>query len=382
VVSGLARSLTDLGHPVRVFAPHPVKGAAPRQETIDGIPIVRVRSLPVPVYAEYRWGVFPFFQLRGQHLDQVDVVHLHTTGILGSTGFLASRYFDKPLVGTFHTNVWEMRHSFRTGPLARLFFRSAWIWTLGTYWRCDVTTAPTASARDALVHHARKPFRRPIEIIPNGIPLTEFHPGVATPDWRVRCGLPTGPLVTYLGRLTVDKGVHRFLSAVKAVSERRPIVAIIGGSGPEENALRDELNADSELSKRVRYVGPIAEEEKAALLGQSDLFVLPSTSDTSSVAVMEAMACGVPVLVSNVGGPAEIVEDGVTGRQVDPLNASRVAEAITELLDRPAERRQLASHALEFVARHGSIEATARRFISLYEHLLEAKGGHAARDRR
>jgi glycosyltransferase involved in cell wall biosynthesis len=367
VVSGLAQTLQRLGHSVRVFAPHPVVGASPETTEVDGVPVVHVRSIPVPVYHEYRWGLFPIAQLHGQHLRDVDLIHLHTPGIVGSTGFLASRYYRKPVVGTFHTNVWEMRRSFGGGPLAWLFFQSAWRWTLGTYWRCDLTTAPTAAARDALLEHASKPFHRPIEVVPHGIDLEEFHPGLAVPDWRERCGLGEGPMVTYLGRLTVDKGIHRFLDAVSDAAARRPLVAIVGGTGPEESEVRRRLRSEPVLARQVRYVGPVAEAEKAALLGQSDLFVLPSTSDTASIVLLEAMACGTPCLASSVGGPAEIVEEGRTGMRVDPRDRAALSGALVALLDDAPRRR------------HASIEATARRFISLYELLLNEGPRRAAR---
>jgi glycosyltransferase involved in cell wall biosynthesis len=379
VVSGLARSLQHLGHSVRVFAPHPVVGASPETTWIDGVPVVHVRSIPVPVYHEYRWGLFPIAQLHGQHLRDVDVIHLHTPGVVGSTGFLASRYYRKPVVGTFHTNVWEMRRSFGGGPLAWLFFQSAWHWTLGTYWRCDLTTAPTAAARDALLEHASKPFHRPIEVVPNGIDLEKFRPGMTVPDWRERCGLGEGPMVTYLGRLTVDKGIHRFLDAVADVAARRPVVAIVGGSGPEEPEVRRRLRSDPLLAQHVRYVGPVAEAEKAALLGQSDLFVLPSTSDTASIVLLEAMACGTPCLASSIGGPAEIVEEGRTGMRVDPRDRAALSRSLQEILDDEARRRQFGRNGLEFVRQHASIEATARRFISLYELLLNEGPRRAAR---
>jgi phosphatidylinositol alpha 1,6-mannosyltransferase len=327
------------------------------------------------MYGEYRWGFFPFSQLRGERFaDSVDVIHLHTPGIMGSTGFLAARRFSKPLVGTFHTNVWEMRGSFPSTFWTRLFFRAAWWYTLGTYWRCDVTTAPTTVAAEALTSHARKAFHRPVEVIPNGIEVERFRPGIREPDWRERCGLPDAPLVTYFGRLTADKGIHRFLDGVAAARQRVDLTAIIGGSGPEAANVRERLAHDPVLRSRVRYVGPVAEEEKAALLAQSDLFVLPSTSDTSSVALLEAMASGAACIASDVGGPADLIDDHRTGRLVPVRTEGALAEAIVELVERGEERRRLAAAAVEWVRRSASIEATARRFISLYEHLLTERG--------
>jgi 1,2-diacylglycerol 3-alpha-glucosyltransferase len=373
VTSALARELTDLGHPVTVFAPNPGSGPPKDEQLADGIPIVRSRSLPVPLYGEYRWGLFPFSQLRNRNFRRFDIVHLHSAGIMGSTAFLAARHFRKPLVGTFHTNVWEMRDSFPGTFPVRLFFRAASWYALGSYYRCDLTTVPSAPTKEWVLSHSRKSYRRPVEVVPNGIEVERFHPGIQVPDWRERCGLPSAPLVTYLGRLTMDKGVHRFLDALADLSVREDFVGLIAGSGPEEARVRERLRTDPRLAGRVRYVGPVAEEEKASLLAQSELFVLPSTSDTSSIALLEAMACGAACLALDIGGPTEIIEDGVTGRLVPAGSQGSLIGAIAELLGNGAQRECLRRAAIEYVRREASIERTATRFMALYEMLLEER---------
>ncbi len=371
MASGLARTIAAQGHEVHVYAPSIPR--APEPPEVAGVAVRRVRSLPVPLYGEYRWPVFPFGVVPRAARD-ADVVHLHTPGLLGTTGFLAARAARRPLVGTFHTNLRAMGDSVPHKLLVPLFFRVAWWYNLGTYWRCDVATAPSEAARATLLASARKPFRRPVEIVRNGIDVGRFRPGTAVPDWRARCGLPAGPLVTYLGRLTTDKGIHRFLDAVAEAAREVELVAVVGGSGPEEAAVRARLAGDAALAARCRYVGPVAEEEKAALLGQSDLFVLPSTSDTSSVALLEAMACGAAVIAPAAGGPAEVVADGRTGRRVDPQDGGALVRAVEELAAAPAERRRLGAAAAAWVREEASLDTMARRFISLYRSVLEERG--------
>jgi 1,2-diacylglycerol 3-alpha-glucosyltransferase len=380
VTEGLARSLRRLGHSVHVFAPNPTSGPRTEETDADGVVVTRVRSIPSPLYPQYRWPVNPFALLRErQGIGGADVLHIHSPGGVGSAGFLTSRRFHLPLVGTFHTNIAEMQSSVPSRFLVPTFFRVASWYNLGTYWRCDVATAPSAAARDALVSRARKPFRHPVEVVPNGIDVDRFRPGLRVPDWRARCGLPSDPLVTYLGRLTVDKGVHRFLDAMEETLAHSDLVAVVGGMGPEEAAVRERLARSARLRERVRYVGPVAEEEKASLLAQTDLFVLPSTSDTSSVALLEAMASGAMVLGPASGGAAEVVEDGVTGRRVPVLVPGALSATITEYLDRPDERRRIARQSAERVRRTSSLDTMARRFISLYEIAIDTR---RSRDRR
>jgi len=380
VTAGLARTLVSQGHVVRVYAPDVRVGAASRESVEEGVWVRRVRSVPVPLYSQYRWPVFPFDLIRGAHgARDADVVHLHSPGAVGSMGFLTARRFGLPLVGTFHTNIHEMASSVPRKLLVPLFFRIAWWYNLGTYYRCDVATAPSEAARDALERFARKPFRRRVEVVPNGVDVQRFHPGVAVPDWKLRCGLPSAPLVTYLGRLTVDKGVHRFLDAVSEAARTHDLVGIVGGTGPEEAAVRARLADDPALHARVRYVGPVAEAEKAALLGQTDVFVLPSTSDTSSVALLEAMACGTAVVTPATGGAAEVVDDRRTGVRANVLSSSELASALVELLERSPERRRIGAQATAWVRDHASLESVALRFISLYRMLGEERSSRAHR---
>ena len=366
VTGGLARTLSRLGHTVRVYAPNPRPGPA-SEELRNGVTIRRVRTIPVPLYGQYRWPLWPFGLLRSDRgVKDADVIHLHTPGLLGTMAFLASRRFSRPLVGTFHTNIREMQESVPPKWLVPTFFRVAAWYNLGTYWRCDIATAPSEAARDSLLSGAKKPFHHPVEVVPNGIDVERFRPDTSVPDWRARCGLPSAPLVTYLGRLTVDKGVHRFLDAVETASAHTDLVAIVGGLGPEEGRVRERLAADPRLAARVRYVGPVAETEKAALLSQSDLFVLPSTSETSSVALREAMACGTPVIAPSSGGAAEIVEDGVTGWRVAVTDPAALASSLETILDETEVRQKVGVQAADFVRQTASLETMARRFISLY----------------
>ncbi|MCI4346414.1 MAG: glycosyltransferase family 4 protein, partial [Thermoplasmata archaeon] len=238
--------------------------------------------------------------------------------------------------------------------------------------------APSAHARDALLAHAKKPWRRPVEVVENGVELDRFHPGITQPDWRERCGLGDAPLVTFLSRLTSDKGVHRFLDAIEELPPTRPFSAVIGGVGPEAASLRARLAGNPALARRVRYLGPIAEEEKPALLAQSEFLVIPSVSDTASIVLLEAMACGAACVASNVGGPAAILQDGITGRLVPPEGRA-FAGAVGELLAEPEKRERLASEGTRWVRSEASIERSARRFISLYGLLLEERERRAAR---
>jgi len=358
--------LARRGHSVRIYAPGGGRRSAPIEIRPSGVRVRRLRAVPVPLYGQYRWPVFPYLSLRGEGLSGADVIHIHSPGGVGSLGFLTARHYRTPLVGTFHTDLWAMRESLPQKWLVPLFFRCAWWFNLGLYWRCDRVTAPSRAAAEGLAERARKPFRLPIQIIPNGIDTDRFSPDRRDPDWRAQGGWDDRPVVTYLARWTRDKGIHRFLDAVAEARPRREFLAVLAGGGPEEAPVRERIAGDRRLRDRVRWVGPVAEEPKPSLLAASTIFVLPSVSDTGGIALLEAMASGACAVALRQGGPAEIVADGETGRLADPADPTALPRILTELLDRPEDRERLARAGLDWVRRTASVEVMTDRYLALY----------------
>jgi len=380
ITGSLAVALHRLGHRVTIFTAQ--TPGTPRHERMpEGPEIVRSVSAPVPHYGQYRWALLPLWALVGRRFGRTfDLVHIHTPGTVGASGFLAARHWNLPLIGTFHTNMKEMRESFPSDPLTGLFFRVAWWFNTGLYWRCDLVTAPTPEALEALLAGSRKSYRVLPRVIPNGIETSRFRPGIREPDWSSRWGSKDLPLVTFLGRLTQDKGVYRFLDALALLPEDLPFLGVVAGTGLEDERVRRRISEDPRLRSRVRFAGPVSEEEKAALLSQSTLFVLPSVADTSSLAALEAMASGAACILTNRGGPRTLGGNGRFARLVDPLDIPHLSETIAGLLRDPNEARRLAARAREYVEGFCSIDSTARHFVNVYQDLLrERAGGYRVR---
>lgn len=228
--------------------------------------------------------------------------------------------------------------------------------------------------RDHLVGTGIVPDARATAVF-NGIPTARFSPD---PLRRAlaRTALDVTPdtvLLGCVGRLVGLKN-HRFLlERMPALCRACPDIAlVIVGGGPLEDELRAHAAALG-LADRVRILG--ARTDTAELLSAMDIFVLPSLTEGLSIALLEACAAGLPVVATAVGGNPEIVTDGVTGRLVEPGDASGMHDALLGLATDAGVRHRVGGAARRWVEEHGSVEAMQQRYHALY---LDALGRASA----
>lgn len=196
---------------------------------------------------------------------------------------------------------------------------------------------------------------RHIDIIPNGIDLSMFP---------VRHNRPRPRKIAMVARLWQEKRIDVLIAAAPTVLARYPDVEfLIVGDGP----CREQLTAqarDCGVLPRVRFMGH--RDDVPAILAVSDLFVLPSESEASPNAIIEAMAAGLPVVASRVGGIPELVTDGVTGHLVPPAEPSALAAALLDLLDQPDRTMAFGKAARARIEQQYSFERMVAQFESLY----------------
>jgi glycosyltransferase involved in cell wall biosynthesis len=172
--------------------------------------------------------------------------------------------------------------------------------------------------------------------IPTGIDLGRFSPGDAAAA-RVALGLPaSGPIVGIVATLRSWKG-HRYLLEAVAATARKDVRVVVVGDGPQRSAL-EALSSGLGLGDRVLFAGN--QDDVAPWMRAFDLFCLPSYANEGvPQALMQAMACGLPVVTTPVGSIEEIVADGATGVLVPPQDGERLRAAIERVLaDEPARR--------------------------------------------
>jgi len=235
----------------------------------------------------------------------------------------------------------------------------------------DAFVAISERIRNELVEAGYPPER--IYLIPNGVELPQRCAGDGPERSEVRAeyGLgPDRPLVLFLGRLSPEKGLEVLLDAWTRVKRDVPAAALlIVGSGPAAKRLKRRA---AELSD-VLFAGQRPDPERFLLA--ADLFVLPSLEEGLSIALLEAMAYGLPVVATDIAGNREVIEPGRHGLLVRPGRPEALAEAIAVQLKARTIAAGMARAARERVAAEYSIERMAERHVLLFETLIGAKRG-------
>jgi glycosyltransferase involved in cell wall biosynthesis len=306
------------------------------------------------------------FDVRGaaaawRHIAQADIVHTHDrrTGLLVRA---QARVRGPRPVHTFHGLPEEIfarvgRPDARTPPgVSRA--REAWLMhgllrieALLSY--LGTVVVPSAALAQFLGEHGFP--RNRLHVIPNGVELGE----------RAHHG-PREPVVVVCAALLERrKGVDVLLEA--AAIAQAPLRLEILGDGPERAALEaraQELGLDAHFAG---YVDDVRER-----LREADIFVLPARAENLPMAILEAMATGLPVVSTRVGGNAELIEDQLTGLLVEPDDAAALAGALDQLASDPASRSTMGNAGFERVREKFEAGAMARRMVDLYTKLCES----------
>jgi len=236
--------------------------------------------------------------------------------------------------------------------------------------RFDRVVAVSDTIREELVS-ARIPPRKIVTIY-NGIDLKRFQCEEDTKGTRKALGIPDGfKVVGTVGRLSEEKGhTHLLRAARDPALEGQNIVFLIVGDGPLRMRL-EEIAGRGKGPPHVVFTGTRADVER--LYGVMDMFVLPSLTEGLPMALLEAIASKRPVVATKVGGIPRVVEEGSSGRLVQPGDARALARAIRDILMDPEEGRRLAEKAYGTVRETFSAATMTQRYVDIYEEMTSSR---------
>ena len=356
-VRTLAGELAREGHEVTVVTSR-YRADLPASEERDGYRIVRSTSLATVFNTPIDVGVG--HAARG---IRADVAHLHYPPPL--TSFFSSRALDGtgvPICLTYHCDLYLAGIGGRM--IARMYERYFLPPTLNRVRRIVVHTESYGRTSAML-------RGRPLEIIPSIVDLGRFRPGIDASALRGDLKLVGKRVIAFTGRLVPHKGVDVIVQALRELPP--DVVLLVIGSGPR---LPDLVGfaARVGVADRVRFCPSVSDDDLPKYLALAELFVFPSQNrlEGFGLAAAEAMAMGLPVIVADVPGVREIIEDRQEGLLTEPMIASDVARKVRELLDDPGLARRMGSAARRRAEARYGLTTVAGRLIRLYEALVAA----------
>jgi glycosyltransferase involved in cell wall biosynthesis len=225
-----------------------------------------------------------------------------------------------------------------------------------------------------LIEEERFPPHK-VFVIPNGVDTQRFRPLPPNPTLRAELGLPLrAPIAGTVARLRSEKNIELLLAAAQHIRQSNPCAHfLIVGDGPQRAEL-EALAVTLGLADCTRFVG--ARQDVPELLSLMDVFLLTSHVEANPVSILEAQACGKPVVATRVGSVSETVIDGELGCLVDPGDATAIAERTLNLFGDKRLATRVGFMARKNVITHSSLDRMVEGYQSLLEGLYDRKAGN------
>jgi len=334
----------------------------PRQEVLNGVRVHRVWALPKRhrLTITFIPSIARFLCTEGLAYE---IWHAHQAYYNAWVSILLGRVFNKRCLV-------KAAASGPYGDVARLRRARLGRWVLRALPDADAFVSLNNELTQELLSAGIESKR--VRVIPNGVDSSWFAPPTPTERAAARdsIGVPqTAPVAAYVGRLAQEKGVDVLLDAWQAIGDTPDSAGstlILAGDGPNAGAYR--ARADAQL-RNVRFLGKVSDVRE--VLRAADALVLPSLSEGLSNAVLEAMATGLPVVATRIGGLTDQVEDRVTGLLVEPADSRALGEAIGALLSNHQWRVRMGHAGRQVAVQRFGVEAMVDAYEQLYEGLRD-----------
>ena len=298
-----------------------------------------------------------------------DLIHTHDW-LVAFAPVALKRGFRAPLVATIHATERGRGRGYLGSELSYTINNVEW-WLTYEAWRVICASHYMAGE---VTGYFQAPADK-IDVIPNGVDAERFErwQGQDLSAFRAMYALPSEEIVFNVGRVVYEKGVGVLVEAAPRVLRERPQAKfVIAGSGGYLDELRQRA-WELGVSEKVLLTGFIPDEDRDRLYCVANCAVFPSLYEPFGIVALQAMAARTPVVVSEVGGLAEVVKHAETGITVYPDNPESLAWGILHTLKRPDWARQRAEHAYRIVREEYNWDTIARQTIAVYERVMEER---------
>jgi glycosyltransferase involved in cell wall biosynthesis len=298
-----------------------------------------IGTYSLPEYEQQTLFYPPLLEIL-DHCHQEGFNHIHTAtpGPIGMAALAIARFLKLPISGTYHTAI-PQYVQILTG--SGFMEELAWKFVLWYYDQMDLIYAPSRSTKDELVDKGISADK--IQVYPRGIDTQRFNPSKRNGFFKQwRCDEKLTKLI-YVGRVSKEKNLHLLVEAYRRLAQSTSSVMLtVVGEGPYLEEMKRET-ADLPCI----FTGRLEGDDLAQAYASSDVFVFPSTTDTFGNVVLEAQASGIPVIVTDQGGPAENIIAGKTGLVVEGECQQAIFDAMASLVNDRQRRTAMGQAARE-----------------------------------
>ena len=310
---------------------------------IDDIPIENFKPIgefELPEYELQKLSFPPILQILDYiQRERFTEIIVSTPGPLGLTALLAAKMLNLQTSGIYHTDFPQyVRILTEDGFLESV----AWHYMHWFYGQLDTLFVNSEEYRESWIKRGLDPTK--LKIFPRGLDTELFHPSRRDPAFFEKFGARNGEIrLLYVGRISKEKDLDVLANAYRRLrGEGLSIQLFVVGHGPYSQAFAESL-------PEAFFTGYLTGKELATAYASSDVFVFPSTTDTFGNVIIEAQASGVPVIVSDSGGPKELVEDNENGLITKSHDVDDFVRAIRTLIANPELRERMGTRARQSV---------------------------------
>jgi glycosyltransferase involved in cell wall biosynthesis len=275
-----------------------------------------LKKYDLPEYPESKLTCPPVLDIL-EHCYKENYTHIHsaTPGTLGLVALLVAKILKKPFYTTYHTAFPQYVRELIDEPLLESF---AWKYMQWYYSYSDKIFVPSKAFREDLLNNGFPKDK--IVIMPRGIDTEHFSPKNKYLNGNF--------ILLYVGRVSKEKNLDILTEAFMQI-DRDDVILRIVGDGPYKEELQEKMKGF-----KVEFTGYLEGKDLLDAYHTSDVFVFPSTTDTFGNVILEAHSCGIPTVVTDVGGPQENVIEGKTGTIVRGLDVVDLKRGILSMLDK------------------------------------------------
>ena len=361
-VQRLASGLQKKGHTIAVVAPSETMFSS--NKNIDGIDVYGIPSFSILYYRDIRLPI-PF--LLQSHIKKIledfepDIIHVQSHFMLAKAVIKANKKFATPIIGTNHFMVENLTSFLQSEKWKRSLGQSMWRAFSKVFNKIDIVTTPTETAANLI----RPKLMKDVIVISNGIEFEKFNSLGDASFIREKYGIPNKPILLYVGRLDPEKHINEIIEALPLTLPFIDIHLVIIGKGVKKTAL-EQLAKTKGVLDNITFTGFVPDNDLPYFYKQSQCFITASIAELQSIATLEAMASGLPVIAANAGALAELVKDTINGYLFNPGDVYQIAVNICKVFSNHNQTKKMGEKSQEFVAQH-NIRHTITSFEKIYQ---------------